>query len=123
MAIVNLTVRKLADWNEFGTPVTSTNLFEALNASDGGRIAWNFRDDKVLIVAQNTDSAAHTLTVKAGNGLQRAAGDLEISLGSGMTTFVAIDSGRFKNVSGDNRGYVLLNGKSATVKVAVFKMP
>ena len=123
MAIVNLTVRKLAEWNEFGTPVTSTALFEAVNAAEGARIAWNFRDDKILIVAQNADSAAKTLTIKAGNGLQGAAGNLEISLGAGMTTYVAIDSGRFKNVTGDNRGYVLLTGGSASVKIAVFKLP
>ena len=49
--------------------------------------------------------------------------DKVVSIAAGKTIFINIESGRFKNVSGENKGKVILAGESADIKVAVVKLP
>lgn len=90
--------------------------FEALTSSTPKAFAFNERDDKSVIIVNNTTSGSVTVTVKAGNGIQGVS-DLVLTAESGISVF-KIESGRFKNVSGDNKGKIVLTS-SGTPGVAI----
>ncbi len=49
---------------------------------------------------------------------------MEISVTNGTTAGIVIESGKFENVSGDNKGYVVIKGEDATsLKVQVIELP
>lgn len=121
MAITTITAMKLTDRDTFATAVATTGLFKALNATDGAEFAPSARDDKVLLLVQNGGSSAETLTVKAGNGIQ-GVDNLTVSIAASSTTAVVLSSGRFKQMSGANKGKVLFTG-SADLKIAAFELP
>lgn len=87
--------------NEIATPT-----LEALTANTEKALEWSERDDKMTLVINNSGSAATTLTVKAGNGIQGVA-DLTLAVPAGVS-LVKLESGRFKNVSGTNKGKIVV---------------
>ena len=121
MARVVLGVKKLNDRNVFADAFTA--LTTAVDATDGAEFVMDRRDDKYVVLVKNaSSSAAKTVTVKAGIGIQGVM-DLTCSVAKGSYTFVALDSGRFKNVTGADKGKVVLKGESAEIEVAVLCLP
>lgn len=120
MARTVLTVRELDARNTFCTAFTA--LTQAVDAANGAEFDMEGQDDKHLILIQNAATSAKTVTVKAGNGLQGVC-DLSCEVAASGYTCVTLESGRFKNVTGDNKGKVILTGTDANIKVAVFKLP
>ena len=89
-------------------------------AKDGGALVTFDKDDQkiLLLLKNNVSNATHTAVIKAGNGLQGVS-DLEITLTGTDTTAgnekaIVIESGRYVNVSGDNKGKVNIVSKDAT---------
>ena len=78
----------------------------ALTANTAKAIDWKENDNKMILVVQNSGSNATTLTVKAGNGIQCVA-DLTLTVPVGVN-LVKLESGRFKNVSGENKGKIVV---------------
>ena len=77
---------------------------EALTASTAKAITWNEKDEHTVLVI---NAATQTnLTVKAGNGIQGVT-DLVLTVPQGVS-LVKLESGRFKNVSGANKGKVIV---------------
>ena len=77
---------------------------EALTANTAKAITWNEKDEHTVLVI---NAAAQTdLTVKAGNGIQGVT-DLVLTVPKGVS-LVKLESGRFKNVSGTNKGKVIV---------------
>ena len=50
-------------------------------------------------------------------------GDLAVSLGDSQTKCVRVDSGRFQNASGANKGKIIVKGTDANVKVGCVVLP
>lgn len=121
MAKVNISLHKLSDYNVPSAAVANGSLTTALDASDGALIDFGARDNKILLLLQNAASSENTVTVKAGNGLG-GVNDLAIAIPASSFVTLALDSSRFKFVTGENKGKIHLTG-AATVKVAAFKMP
>lgn len=122
MAIVKLNPIEIVKHNEPSAEVTTANLTVALDGTAGAYYEHKERDDKYVIIAQNTDSSASSnLTIKKGNGIQGVA-DNVIAIAAGKTVAINLESGCYKNVSGDNKGRVIMTG-AATIKVAVIKLP
>lgn len=117
-----ITPVKLENYNEFSQAVSKASLTQAVDASEGAEFVMRERDDKYLILIENSNEAAKTVTIKAGNGLQGVA-DLTHSVEASSCALVALESGRFKNVSGADKGKVVITGETADIKVAVFVMP
>lgn len=92
----------------------ATVELEALTASTDKAIEWKEGDDKMILVIVATE--ATTLTVKAGNGIQGVA-DKVLTVPVG-TSLVKLESGRFKNVSGTNKGKIVVRSPK-TPKVGV----
>lgn len=105
------------------TPVKMTRnsavayTFEAATSTtDGFKIPFTYKDQLAVLLITSTEATnAKTLTIKAGNGFQ-AGNDLVISVAAGATMAVPLDSGIFKQMSGDNAGYILAIPEAVTVK-------
>ncbi|MBQ7846914.1 MAG: hypothetical protein IJ344_01385 [Clostridia bacterium] len=123
MARTVLSPVRLSDRNEFSAPVANTALAAAVDATSlEAELMLDFSDEKCLILVQNAGTSAADVTVKAGNGIQ-GVNDLVHSVAASSFAILAIDSGRFKHVSGEEKGKVIFKGGSANIKIAVFKMP
>ena len=94
----------------------------AIDAADGAEIDYSGRDDKMMIMLQNVTSSPVTATFKAGNGIQGVC-DLTVELAGNAAATLALESGRFKNVSGPDKGKVILAASAAGVGVMAFKLP
>ena len=122
MAAAEIKPIKLTSFNTF-TEETETTAFKAIDASDGAYFVMAKGGDKYVIGIKNaSESEAKTITIKAGNGLQ-GTNDISLELASGEIAWVALDSGKFKNVYGVNKGKVILTGISTDLKVKVIELP
>ena len=63
-----------------------------------------------------------TVTFAIGNGIQGAGADLEVELTADTPSAIVLDSGYFKNVSGDNKDCVVITPSAAT-DFLIFELP
>lgn len=73
------------------------------------------KDDQTVFVIKNGGSSAVNVTVKAGNGLQ-GVNDETYSVPVGIS-LIKLESGRFKNVSGVNKGMVVVVAAGDNISV------
>ncbi len=100
-----------------------TELNQAVDAAEGCEFEFEGKDDKYLILIQNSDTeAAKTVTVLHGDGLQGTTDHTESLAASHYATMV-IESGRFRIMSGEDKGKVIIKGQDDKIKIAVFKLP
>jgi len=82
--------------------------------TDGALVTFDKDDQKILLLLKNNiTNVTHTAVIKAGNGLQGVS-DLEVTLAGDKEACVVVESGRFVNVSGDNKGKVNIVSKDTT---------
>ena len=85
-------------------------------------------DYKLLFLFQNAGNAAATATIAVGNGIQGAGSDLVVTVkasgdsGGGDMQAIVLDSGYFKNVSGDYKDYIKVT-PSAALSVRIIELP
>lgn len=91
---------------------------DAATASTEKALAWEGNDDRLILVINN-ESTQTTMVVKAGNGIQ-GVNDETLTVGAGIN-LVKLDSGRFKNVTGTNKGKIVIK-PSAALKVKVVEL-
>lgn len=82
----------------------ATPTLEALTESTPKPLEWSESDEKMILVIKA--ESATDLTVKAGNGIQGVS-DLVLTVPEGVS-LVKLDSSRFKNVSGENKGKIVV---------------
>ena len=92
--------------NDIATPT-----METLTANTTKALEWSENDAKMVLVINNSTSAASTLTIKAGNGIQGGC-DMTLAVPKGVS-LVKPESGRFKNVSGENKGKIVVVSPAA----------
>ena len=86
---------------------------------EGALVTFDKDDQKILLLLKNSvTDETHTAVIKAGNGIQGVS-DLEITLTGTLTTAgnekaVVIESGRYMDVSGNNKGKVNIVSKDGT---------
>ena len=82
--------------------------------TEGATVAFDKADEKILLMLKNAvANVTHTAVIRAGNGLQGVS-DLEIPIDGGKEVAVVVESGRYMNVSGDNKGKVVVASKDTT---------
>ena len=123
MAAQKITPIKLTSFNTF-TKETETTDFVAINAEAGAYFVMAKGGDKYVIGIKNAvaEPGNKTITIKAGNGLQ-GTNDISLALAKDEIAWVALDSGKFKNVYGENKGKVILTGTDANLLVKVIELP
>lgn len=94
----------------------------AVDAADGALITCDKADQKMLIIMENADGAnAENVTIVKGNGVQGVA-DLVVALAASEKKVITIESGKYKNLSGTNKGKIKVTG-TADVKLACVVLP
>lgn len=68
---------------------------QAITSSDNITIEQDFKDHKTIFAFDNSDSAAATVTIKAGNTYQ-GENDLVLSVPAGLS-FIWLDSAKYVN--------------------------
>ena len=71
----------------------------------GTPLDFTGREDKTVIVMNNTGSGAGTCTFTAGTGIQGVQ-DITVDVPVGFSA-IALDSGFFKQMGGANKGHVV----------------
>lgn len=96
----------------------------AVDGTAGAKVNFENRSDgKILLLLTNDHaSASKDATIKAGNSLQGTE-DLVVSVPAGKTYGVVVESGKYKNVTGDNKGNVIITGASTDIKVQAIELP
>ena len=117
MAIVTITKTKLTR-NQIGAMPAAV----ASDATGGACIAYDEADNKILILLENAGASPITGTIEAGNGIQGTT-DLSFTLAAGAKSCAVVESGRYVNTSGANKGMLVVNGGSADLKVACVVLP
>lgn len=84
----------------------ATVTLSALTANTAKALSWGESDEKLVLVVQNGASAATDLTIKAGDGIQGVA-DKKVTIPVGIS-LLKLESGRFKNVSGTDKGKIVV---------------
>ncbi len=118
MARSTVNVMKVRDVNTPAAVGTYSAMLTAPNSTDGAEVTLG-KDHKTILLLVNDGSSQATATIKAGNGIG-GANDLTVTLAAGKYTILVLDSSRFKNVSGNDRGKVIVTGG---VKLAAFEGP
>lgn len=117
MAKVTITSDKLTlnDWKA---------LTFTAGTADGFKVPAVNGDWKRVVLVQNTDtSAAITVTVKKGNGIQGVKDLDAFSIPAGKTAAIRLDDGRYKNVSGEDKDYILIVPSSTKASMSVVELP
>ncbi len=97
----------------------ATEYFKAVDPTDGAAIdVNNVKDYKLLIIAKSSGTGA--LTIKKGDGIQGVA-DLTATIASGKEAAFVFDFGAFKQLTGANKGKILVTG--ANHSIAAFSLP
>ncbi len=106
--------------NTLGINTWKTVTLTALTSTaDGFEIAWDVHDERSVLLVQNTGSSAATVTVKAGNGIQGVKDLDAYSVAAGAVAAITLDSGSFKNVTGDTKGKVIVVGSATGLKAGL----
>ena len=126
MAYAEITPVKMAFNKKYDLNLPSADN-GAVNSTSKGALVPLDKDEKTLIIVKNTaDSGSDiTVTVKAGNGIQGVSGyDIAYdALGFGESVMYVLESGRYKNIAGDNKGSVLIIASAATCAVSAIVLP
>ena len=97
--------------NEIATPSVVS-----ISSGTSKALEWSENDEKMVLVINNEGSSSAALTVKAGNGIMGVT-DLALTVPQGIS-LVKLESSRFKNVSGENKGKIVVQANSA-LKIGV----
>lgn len=112
MAIVKIVPDKLAELNKGKT----MSAAKSIDASDGIYIDYTGKDHNILLILKG--SAADTVTIEKGDGLQGVC-DETVAVDGTNSVAITLESGRFKLMSGQHKGFVHLKGKATTTVQAV----
>lgn len=77
------------------------------------------KDERLAFIATNANEAEKTLTVAKGNSVNAAAADLTIAVPAGGYVAFELDSSRYGQMSGTNKGkFSITSNAGADVKIA-----
>lgn len=118
MAVATITPVKIGDVNMASPEITLTAVSDTTN---GGMFTANGKDFKTAIIVKG-GATAGKLKITAGNGIQ-GVNDIEIDIPKTNYTVFTLDSGSFKNVSGTNKGKILMIPTVADLTIGVVELP
>ena len=113
MAAATVTTKKLL-WN------TADKITMATADTTAGAYVTPASDEATLLVL--TATAALTATVAAGDGIQGVE-DLSVTMASGDTKYLAVESGRYKITSGEHKGKILVKTSATGLSVGCVVLP
>ena len=119
MAVLAVTNSVIPGYN---VGVKLTALAALTSATDGAVVDFSKGDKAVVIVANANSTTAKTVTFKKGNGLQGTS-DKTVSIPKSESHAFVLESGAYKQVSGTNKGKLLIVGESTDIQIQVIVIP
>ena len=120
MAVTKITPVKLK-FNEFSAALTFT---APTSATEGFAVSFKEHDYKTVILCQTSNaSAAKTVKVLKGDGIQGVADVEAYSLAAGAIAAINVEAGAHKILTGDNKGSVIVIPESTDIKIAAVVTP
>jgi hypothetical protein len=119
---IELTPIYLTHYDAF-TEETDNTDFVAVDNDKFAYFEASGRDEQFVVGVYNNANTDKTVTIKAGNGLQSEFGDLTFSITTKKIAWVVLSSGRFKNVTGENKGKIVIEGASTDIQLKVIRLP
>jgi hypothetical protein len=116
MAILTQTATKLVTFGTAATLVAAGTIDATLGAQFTPAV-----EDEKLVYTIYGGSAGGTVTVEMGNGIQGVA-DLDLVIGAGATIVIQLESGKYKNVSGTNKGKIMFTSTVADSTLSVYEL-
>lgn len=118
MSMVTITNKSLK-FNEAGAVPNTV----AVDTVDGARIDYSNKEDaRILVIIENAATAVKTATVKAGTGIQGVS-DLNVEVPASGRVALCLESGAYLQTTGNNKGYIIITGADANIKVAAVELP
>lgn len=114
MAVKVLTLASIKAFDSFVDVATEA----ATVATDGFEVT---ADGDIMLFVQNAGSTDRTLTIKYGNAMQGVADVTSAAIGSAGVRIIKLNTGKFKNLSGTNKGKLLLIPSHVELQVKAFK--
>lgn len=84
----------------------------SIDTTDGALVDVNYKDEQAIFLFTTAASGGATITVKAGNGYA-GVNDLTIAVTQNKFNIVTLDTARFANVSGTNKGKIKITTSAA----------
>ena len=106
---------------------TAMGSFVDCTVNEGLLVDAGADDQKICLHIKNAiTNATHTAVIVKGDGLQGTA-DLEVTLAQSTEKVIVVESGKYKLLSGTNKGKILIKDKSTTntnaISVAAVVLP
>lgn len=93
-----------------------------LDAENMNAVEFDAADHKSVFIIENTSEEAQIAVIKAGNGIQ-GVGDLGLALDAQSSYMLVLDSGKYKFVSGENKGRLLVASGDEGIKLSCVVLP
>ena len=119
MATTAVTPVHMMNFNEISA---NLEFKTAATPADGFALDLSGKDYKIAILVKSS-AAGGTITVKAGDGIQGVADYVSGAIGNGEERAIVLESGAFMNVTGPNKGKVIIIPSAATVTIAAVQLP
>ena len=96
----------------------------AVDSNAGASVDYsNKSDGRILLMITNANTnASKKATILKGNALQGTE-DLIVTIPAGKTFGIVIETGKFGNIYGNNKGKVIIKGESTDIKVQAVELP
>jgi len=112
MAIVTVTQHELVKSNMLSTAAAETSFA----ASDTVKFPYDGKDPLIRLKA----TTAGNVVFSAGNGIQGVE-SLTLALPATKETYIRLDAGFFENVTGENKGFVIMTPAVAGTATVITK--
>jgi hypothetical protein len=124
MELIKMAMTKIENTKLLRNEAKEIESAVAVDASAGASVDYTEKSDgKILLMITNSHSSeSKKATILKGNSLQGTE-DLEVSIPSGKTYGIVIESGKFENVSGENAGKVIIKGETTDITVQAVELP
>lgn len=109
---------------ELGREVISDSIAFTTMVNDGAYYDWNKPDEKIVVAVKNANTATtNQVVVKLGQGLGVTSSDADLVLDVEPSALqvVQLESWKYKQLSGDDKGRCLLDASttSTTAELSV----
>lgn len=133
MAITSVTPTKVLRVNK-GYTLVATAALGSLSSSDahykatvgtyGAKLPIEKKMTHYALLIENSAESGNADVYLVANGHPFFEGeDLKVTVAHGDTAVVQFDTGRYVQLSGADKGYLIVRGAAATVKVAIIELP
>ena len=120
MAALSVPIVDLTSFNSAVLAYGAGLVAGTIHSTDGALLTPTKQDEKILLQI-NVVTAAN-VTVKAGDSHQATVDYVLAGTGS-RTYYLAIESGKYKNITGTNKGKIVITSSQSDTTILAIQLP